>query len=40
VCAFLPAPANIIVMMGTMAGILIVTYAYSYLLFRSRHPEA
>lgn len=40
VCAFLPAPWNLIVMLTTIFGIVIVTYVYSYLLFRSRHPEA
>lgn len=40
VCAFLPAPANLIIMMSTMAVILAVTYVYSFLLFRKRHPEA
>lgn len=40
VCAFLPSPANIIVMLGTVFGIVIVTFVYSYLLFRARHPEA
>jgi uncharacterized membrane protein len=39
-CAFLPSPANIIIMLGAVFGIVIVTYVYSYLLFRSRHPEA
>ena len=40
VCAFLPPPANFVIMLGSMFAILAVTYAYSYLLFRSRHPEA
>jgi uncharacterized membrane protein len=40
VCAFLPAPANFIIMMVAIFGIVIVTYLYSYLLFRSRHPES
>lgn len=39
-CAFLPSPANIVIMLGTILGIVIATYVYSYLLFRSRHPEA
>jgi uncharacterized membrane protein len=39
-CAFLPSPANIIIMLGAVFGIVIVTFVYSYLLFRSRHPEA
>jgi uncharacterized membrane protein len=39
-CAFLPAPANIVILLGTIFGIVIATYVYSYLLFRSRHPEA
>jgi uncharacterized membrane protein len=40
ICAFLPAPANFVIMMGSVLAILVVTYGYSYLLFRSRHPEA
>lgn len=40
VCAFLPPPANFIIMLGSMFAILAITYTYSYLLFRSRHPEA
>lgn len=39
-CAFLPSPANIFIMLGAVFGIVIATYVYSYLLFRSRHPEA
>lgn len=39
-CAFLPAPTNLIIMMGTIAAILVITYVYSYLVFRTRHPEA
>jgi uncharacterized membrane protein len=39
-CAFLPAPANIFIMLGTLWAFVIVLFAYSYLLFRSRHPEA
>ena len=39
-CAFLPAPWNLVVMVATIFSIVIVTYAYSYLLYRSRHPEA
>lgn len=40
VCAFLPAPLNIVLMLGTVLGVAVATYVYSYLLFRSRHPEA
>jgi uncharacterized membrane protein len=40
VCAFLPAPLNLILMLSTILGVVVITYAYSYLLFRSRHPEA
>jgi uncharacterized membrane protein len=40
VCAFLPPPANIVIMLATILGIVVATYAYSYLLYRSRHPEA
>ena len=40
VCAFLPGPWAFGLMMGTILGILVITYVYSYLLFRSRHPEA
>jgi len=40
VCAFLPSPANIVIMLGAIFGIVVATYVYSYLLFRSRHPEA
>ena len=40
VCAFLPAPLNFVLMLGSMIAILVTTYVYSYLLFRSRHPEA
>jgi uncharacterized membrane protein len=39
VCAFLPAPANIFVMLGTLWAMVIVLYVYSYRLFRSRHPD-
>jgi uncharacterized membrane protein len=39
-CAFLPPPANIFIMLGTLWAFVIVLFAYSYLLFRSRHPEA
>jgi len=40
VCAFLPGPWAFGLMMGAILGILVITYVYSYLLFRSRHPEA
>lgn len=39
-CAFIPAPANFIIMLTAVGAIVVVTYLYSYLLFRSRHPEA
>lgn len=38
--AFLPATVGLIVLMVSIAVMLAVTYTYSYLLFRSRHPEA
>jgi uncharacterized membrane protein len=38
--AFIAAPWDFVVMMSTMAAVLVVTYAYAFLLFRSRHPEA
>ena len=37
---FLPAPLDIIVMLTAVFSIVIVTFGYSYLLFRKRHPEA
>jgi uncharacterized membrane protein len=40
VCAFLPGQWAFGLMMGAILGILVITYVYSYLLFRSRHPEA
>jgi uncharacterized membrane protein len=40
VCAFLPGPWAFGVMISAILGILVITYAYSYLLYRSRHPEA
>jgi uncharacterized membrane protein len=40
VCAFLPAPANIFIMLGTLWVFVIVLFVYSYLLYRSRHPES
>jgi uncharacterized membrane protein len=38
--AFLPGAVGISVMLATILAILVVTYGYAYLLFRSRHPEA
>jgi uncharacterized membrane protein len=40
VCAFLPSTVSLIAMLVAIFGVVIVTYVYSYLLFRSRHPEA
>jgi len=40
VSAFLPGPWAFGLMMSAILGILVITYVYSYLLFRSRHPEA
>ena len=40
VCAFLPPPANFVIMLTTIFAIVIATYVYAYLVFRSRHPEA
>jgi uncharacterized membrane protein len=40
VCAFLPGAWAIGGMLGAITAMLVITYAYSYLLFRSRHPEA
>jgi uncharacterized membrane protein len=39
-CAFVPAPASLFIMMGTLWAFVIVLFVYSYLLYRSRHPEA
>lgn len=39
-CAFVPPPANIIIMLSAIAAMLVITYVYAYLLFRKRHPEA
>ena len=38
--AFLPAPWNLAVMLGSMFVTLVVLFSYSYLLYRKRHPEA
>jgi len=38
--AFLPATIALVVMLTAIVGMLAITYVYSYLLFRSRHPEA
>jgi uncharacterized membrane protein len=38
--AFLPSAVALGLLMGSVLVMLIVTYTYSYLLFRSRHPEA
>jgi uncharacterized membrane protein len=40
VCAFLPAPWALGVMTVAVLGVSAVTIAYSYVLFRSRHPDA
>jgi uncharacterized membrane protein len=40
VCAFLPGPWAFGLMMAAVLGVVVITYVYSYLLFRSRHPEA
>ncbi len=39
-CAFLPGPWAIGLMLTAVFGMLAITYAYSYLLYRSRHPES
>jgi uncharacterized membrane protein len=39
-CAFLPGPWAFGLMLSAILGIVAVTYVYSYLLYRSRHPEA
>jgi uncharacterized membrane protein len=38
--AFLPPAVGLVVMLTAIFGMLVVTYAYAFLLFRSRHPEA
>lgn len=38
-CAFVPAPANAIIMLAWILGILPITYVYSMRLYRRRHPE-
>lgn len=38
--AFLPATIGLAVMLSAIFAMLVITYGYSYLLFRSRHPEA
>jgi uncharacterized membrane protein len=40
VAAFLPGPWAFGLMMGAILGLLVITYGYAYLLYRSRHPEA
>jgi uncharacterized membrane protein len=40
VAAFLPKTVGMIAMLAAILGVVIVTFVYSYLLFRSRHPEA
>jgi uncharacterized membrane protein len=40
VCAFLPGAWAIGVMMSAIAAMLVITFVYSYLLYKSRHPEA
>ncbi|MCX8007995.1 MAG: DUF1648 domain-containing protein [Coriobacteriia bacterium] len=37
--AFLPAPANVFVLLGWVVTILPVTYVYSMLLYKKRHPD-
>lgn len=37
--AFLPPPANVFVMLGWVLAVLLVTYVYSMLLYKQRHPE-
>jgi uncharacterized membrane protein len=39
-CAFLPGAWGLGVMMASILAMLVITYVYSYLLYRSRHPEA
>lgn len=39
ISAFLTPPWNLVVMLGSLAAMMIVTFAYSYGLYRSRHPE-
>ncbi len=36
----LPSTYGLFVLLGSLAVMLVVTYAYAYLLYRSRHPEA
>lgn len=38
--ALLPAPTALVTMFVALGIVLVVTYGYSYLLFRKRHPEA
>jgi uncharacterized membrane protein len=38
--AFLPGSASIFVMLSAIFGMVVITYVYAYLLYRSRHPEA
>jgi uncharacterized membrane protein len=38
-CAFVPPPANVVIMLGWVLGILPVTYVYSMRLYKQRHPE-
>jgi uncharacterized membrane protein len=40
ICAFLPGPWAIALMLTAIFGVVVITYVYSYLLYRSRHPEA
>lgn len=38
--AFLPTTIAFFALMASVLAMLVITYVYSYLLFRSRHPEA
>jgi uncharacterized membrane protein len=40
VAAFLPPTVAFVALMASVLAVVIITYVYSYLLFRSRHPEA
>lgn len=38
--AFFPPPVSFAVMFSTILLVLVVTYVYAFLVYRSRHPEA
>ena len=38
--ALLPAPVALATMLSAIAAMLVITYVYAYLLYRSRHPES